>query len=131
MKNTYADTVKSTMRKGDHRGNRITLRDLERGTSFSYEHLRKVVAGEPVVSEECNIAICKFLGLDADAMWHLAKSEKLRKRHPEFAPSILAPADTTLRELWSELTKDQRNQLLDIAKGMAQQNRVTRQLAPA
>jgi hypothetical protein len=128
-KGCYADVIRTTMRKGDKDGMRITLRDLEKATEFSYEHLRKVCAGEPVVSEECNADICRVLKLDEAEMWALAKAEKFQRKNPEVHPSVLVPQDATLRACWSDLTRAQKQQILDIAKGMATQNRALKQLA--
>jgi hypothetical protein len=117
------------MRKGNKDGLRITLRDLEKGTEFSYEHLRKVCAGEPVVSEECNRDICRFLKLNEEEMWHLAKAEKFRRKNPEVMPSVLVPQDASLKECWSDLTRQQKQQIVEIAKGMATMNRAQKAIA--
>jgi hypothetical protein len=133
MQSEYAEIVRRAMKNGGRTPNkgRITRRQLEKGARYSYEHLRKILAGEAVASEECNAAICRFLGLDEHEMWQIARAEKLRHKHPDIASRILAPADTALREVWNELTQEQKLQLKKLAEGMAAQNKIRHDLAAA
>jgi transcriptional regulator with XRE-family HTH domain len=136
MTESYAQILGRAMKKGkpdkDGVRRKVTRRQLARGIGKSYEHIRKVLQGEPVLSEEFNAAVCKFFGLDEQEMWRIAFAEKLQKRNPRaVAPSVLAPQDNTLRKIWDELTRDQRAQLLEIAKGMHQMNRAHQDLVEA
>ena len=74
----FAQTVLSAMRD---RG--WSLRDVARelkvaGHRGSYEHIRKAASGGLIFSRKFSDGLCEVLGLDAAAMWDIAKWEKLR-----------------------------------------------------
>jgi hypothetical protein len=116
---SYADLVAAAMRQATPP---MDLRALEAAANYSYEHLRKILSGEPVVSGDCNEAICLALGLDVNRMWELATREKAQRRYPHLTRTILCPEDGRLREAWRDLTSDQKNRLVIIALGMSAEN---------
>ena len=104
-------------------GENLTRRGLERllaenGTPYSYEHIRKMLAGEPVASEECNEAVCAILGLDAEKFWAQAQAEKSIRRFGTGVTRMAAPNDARMRELWERLDETDRNSMIQWAEGV-------------
>jgi len=61
----------------------VTAAELANTTGYSYEQVRRVLKGEPIVSDQLNVLLCARLSLDPAGMWALALHEKsLRKRGP-------------------------------------------------
>lgn len=118
---TYAELVRDAMRR-----RRLNRRDLEKMTNYSYEHVRKVVAGMPLMSEDFNDKLCEALGLDGKEMWRIAQVEKLRK-NGKLQIAMTMPS-TEFKGLWSDLQPDDQETLLSIAKGMALRRREERNL---
>ena len=108
----YAARLRWTMAE-----KRTSIRDLSRRTLFSYEHLRKVCAGMPVLSQACNAAICSAVGLQADTheMWELAQKEKLEARFGSALAAARTPSP--IGQLWRRLSQDEQQRLLRIADG--------------
>src|SRR4051812_46223387 len=116
---TYAELVRKAMRaKG------MTRRDLEKAIDYSYEHIRKVVSGLPLMSEDFNDKVCRVLELDAPAMWAIAQGEKLKRTYGSI-PTVALPTNR-LKELWSELSADDQAAIMTIAEGMAARRRAER-----
>lgn len=59
----------------------VTVRDLGGATGYSYEYLRKVVAGTQLASRTIHERLSKILGIDADAAWREATA-RARARRP-------------------------------------------------
>jgi hypothetical protein len=109
---SYAEIVRLRMKTADNpTGAPLTIRDTANQLDYSYEHLRKVLAGEPVASKEFNTALCKLLGLDTDRMWEIAQLEKARHRFRDAAGAIAQ--DARLQKAWDQLTDVDRQHLLD------------------
>lgn len=99
----------------------------ESGHRYSYEHLRKTLAGEPVVSEELNEQLCIILRLDTDKMWQTVLGEKAIRRFGGFTvKSVQPPENSRFRTIWPKLKDDQQDKLLTIAEGWAVENEVER-----
>lgn len=116
----YAQRLRAAMRAG--RGARkrpVSTRQLSEEVGRSYEHCRKVLAGEPVVSEEMNDDICAFLGLDRDEMWRLASSEKAQRKLSAVGLAVPELHDARLRAAWDKLSAQNRDRLLRIAEVLA------------
>lgn len=110
----------------DSRGKAITLRGLSRSTGFSYEHVRRVLGGDPVASRRFNAAIAKALGLDEEAMWQVAQRDKLARKYgqpavPYNATGALGEGElpAKLIQLWRQLTAQDRARVLAIIEGLA------------
>jgi len=58
----------------------ITAADLAALTGYSYEQLRRILKGEPIVSDQLNQLLCSRLALDPSAMWSVALHEKAMRR---------------------------------------------------
>jgi hypothetical protein len=106
----------------------ISTRDLERLSTYSYEHIRKILNGLSVQSEDCNAALCKALGMKEDEMWALAKREKMLEKYSDevFTGMFHAPNDTFIRDAWPDLTNYQKDRLKKIVEGMVEENRSSR-----
>lgn len=123
----------------------LTLRNLEKLTSYSYEHIRKVVSGIPCGSRAFNREVCKLLGLNENDLWRIALSEKPRtralalvieearrsavSRHvgPSSDEDVPPPAQLGLAkrmdgdlsdgDIWKRLTRNEQLRLVRIADG--------------
>src|SRR4051812_34348642 len=83
----YARLLHEAMQRWSAKtGKRLTISDLHRmaqdsgGHPYSYELFRKILAGEPIVSEESNAVLCRLLKLDERRMWRIALAEKQLRR---------------------------------------------------
>jgi hypothetical protein len=52
------------------------MREVGRAIDFSYEHVRKAVAGEVAFTREFSDALSHELGLDAGEMWATAERQR-------------------------------------------------------
>ena len=116
---TYAEIVRAAIQDPK---NRRSIREVGREIDFSYEHVRKVVAGEVTFTREFSDALSRYLGLDADDMWTLAQTEKLRKRFEGAELPVEFPKDTRVKEIWQGLNDVQRDAWIKIGQGWAQAN---------
>jgi hypothetical protein len=131
-KNAYAAAITEAMEAQGR-----TLRDLERAIpSYSYEHIRSVVAGDGTsFRKDLNDGICDYLDLDRDKMWATMQEIRAERKFGIKAPSsrmrVVPPPDGTLRKVWAGLSSEQKAQIVRIAAGMAEQNKAMRDLAQA
>jgi transcriptional regulator with XRE-family HTH domain len=72
----YAAAVRRAMESS-----RLTAADLANTTGYSYEQVRRVLKGEPIVSDQLNGLLCARLSLDVASMWALALHEKSIRKH--------------------------------------------------
>lgn len=108
---TFAEHMRKAMRSQG-----VTLRDLEKVTEFSYEHMRKIRAGRPLLSKEVCDMICEHLGLDKKAMWALVEVEKMKNKFGEVPAELIPPADDRLKQYWGVLTRDEKSEIVAIAE---------------
>lgn len=129
---SYGARVRAKLKSADNaQGRSLTLRELARLTGYSYEHVRKVMLGEPVGSVDFNRHLSQALGLDPDEMWQLALYEKAQRKYG--AGSSLArvalPPEHTVAMLWEKLSEESRRQVVTIMEGLAARDEVARTLA--
>ena len=111
----WADLVRIAMKSTTNAtGAPVTLRQLSKAVGFSYERTRTAVAGVAPFSKSLNDCVCKYLGLDADHLWHLAQAEKLQKKYGAAMANI--PKDQRLADLWERLGETERNRIIHIAE---------------
>jgi hypothetical protein len=114
---TYSEAIRERMKGSTNAlGRPITLRQLATHLGRSYEHCRKIVSGEPSISEEMNRDLCRVLHLDPSEMWTVAQREKVARRYPSFAPGT--PPKGELAQLWPLLTPRQKTALLGLVRSM-------------
>lgn len=119
----YGEIIREKMQSNDNKqGHPVTIRMLERSTQYTYEHIRKVVKGMPVVSEELNQLLCDILGLDAQKMWSIAEKEKAKRKFASGPVAYIPPSDQRFRDIWPRLTQPDIERLFKIAEGMALMN---------
>jgi hypothetical protein len=98
---SYADVVKDQLQNPLHRR---SMREVGRAIDYSYEHVRKVVAGQLTFTREFNDALRHELQLNPEEMWRLAQNERHRKRFDEAdLPADIHKKDPRLREIWDAL----------------------------
>ena len=116
---TYADIVRDVLQ---HPRDRKSMREVSRNIGYSYEHLRKVLAGELTFTKPFSDALSQELGLDASQMWALAQTLKLRKKFEGANLPLDFPRDTRIKEIWAALTEAQRDAWIKVGQGWAQAN---------
>jgi hypothetical protein len=124
-KQSYAEIVRIRMKTAENaKGHPLTIRQLEKELDYSYEHIRKVVQGEPVVSRLLNDKLCDILLLNRDAMWDLAQKEKMERK---FGPEIIAMSapDSSLQTLWSQLSKESKKRVANLVRALADADSAT------
>jgi hypothetical protein len=104
-------------------GDRKSMRQVGREIGYSYEHVRKIVAGEVTFTKEFSDALSRSLGLQPESMWQLAQTEKLRKRFEGADLPVAFPKDTRLKEIWQGLNDVQRDAWIKIGEGWMQANK--------
>jgi hypothetical protein len=115
------------MKTGDNpQHRRMTIREVSNDIGCSYEHVRKVLAGEPVMSRDITDSISRLLGLDADQMWALAESEKSHRRFPN-AANAFGKVDARLMESWVELDDTDRECVVRVTKALAVRAAIAKQ----
>ncbi len=72
---TYAATIRQAMTACN-----VTAAELASAAGYSYEQIRRVLKGEPIVSDQLNQLLCARLSLDGPVMWRLAQHEKNLRR---------------------------------------------------
>jgi len=80
---TYAAAIRQAM---DAR--HVTAAELASLTGYSYEQLRRILKGEPIVSDQLNQLLCNRLALDASSMWSVALHEKALRRFNSQPPGV-------------------------------------------
>lgn len=116
---SYAEKIRLAMKTGENPTTEVlSIREVARRLGYSYEHVRKVYNGEPVVSVEFNAAICKLLGLNADIMWRQARLEKLKDRFGIPEGELLPPDNKKFAAVFEQLPDDKKKELLMVAEGM-------------
>ncbi len=83
---------------------------------YSYEHVRKVVAGELTFTQEFSDALCEELGIDAHQMWRLAQLRNCSQgtQGADFEADV--PKDPRLKEIWDALDATGREALIQIGR---------------
>lgn len=129
---TYAEIIRSKIRTADNpTGRPIALRDLAKALGYSYEHLRKCIIGEPVVSKELNEKLCAYLALDSDSMFEQMEREKIARRWKHVPHALRPLPGTPLAEVWAQLSEADRELLTRIANALAHPRREAEALAAA
>lgn len=123
MSDTYGELLRKAMRNQHPPITRTKLQAMMDG-QFSYEHVRKIVGGLPLMSEKFNDEVCKALHLDPAAMWQVALREKMARSGADLTAMMMP--DPRLKDFWAELSKDDRERLLSIAQGMVETRRAER-----
>jgi hypothetical protein len=100
---SYAQIVKAKIQ--DPR-NRKSMREVGRNIDYSYEHVRKVMAGQVTFTREFNNALCSELGLNAEEMWQLAQNEKLRAKYGNLPAQL--PKDVRVEQIWGAMNNVQK-----------------------
>ena len=116
--NTYSENLRWFMNTTESAlGRPISIRQLEKATGFCYEHLRKAYKGEELVGEECNIAICRVLGISAEDMQFLADNERFSRRHGRRPFQLMEGEE--LVSAWERLEPTQREAVTKFAESLA------------
>jgi plasmid maintenance system antidote protein VapI len=93
----------------------MSIRELSHHIGCSYEQVRKIVNGEPVVGAELNEKICSLLGLGTDEMWKKAQAEKSVRR---FGTTVQEHVPPALAALWQRATPSERTEIRIMFEGM-------------
>ena len=80
---TYAAAIRQAM---DAR--HVTAAALASITGYSYEQVRRILKGEPIVSDQLNQLLCRCLALDPSTMWSVALHEKALRRFTSRSPGV-------------------------------------------
>jgi len=106
----------------------VTLRDLAKKLGVSYEYVRRVVRGEALPASPRLKKIATELGLDQAELESLAEQDRVQKKFPGIVPQPeKLPADMNLmRQLWDDLGKAEREDLIFIADRWAKRRRMTK-----
>jgi len=109
---TYAAAVRQAMA-----ARHVTAAELASVTGYSYEQLRRVLKGEPIVSDQLNQLLCSRLALDASTMWSVALHEKALRRFSSQPPGI-EPVEEQTRLLagFARLSESDKRRVLKLLR---------------
>jgi hypothetical protein len=117
-RNRYSQALRLAMTTTNNpTGHSISIRQLSQALGYSYEHIRKILAGQPAGSREFNDIMCGYLGLDTNVMWRLAQEEKVALKYGHDL-GVRLPKDTRLVDFWNQLDATDRERLVKVAEGM-------------
>lgn len=105
-------------RQNSH-GRALSIRDLATAVGRSYEHLRKVLAGQPVLSARLNEALCTVLLLDPVPMWQTAGAEKLKRKAKSLGMIAMGSLGIPFNREWQMLDQDERDAIETLIHGAA------------
>jgi transcriptional regulator with XRE-family HTH domain len=105
---TYAATIRRAM-DALH----ISAAHLASATGYSYEQLRRILKGEPIVSEQLNQLLCARLGLDPASTWSVALQEKaVRRLAPQSGETTAQDEQRHLLAGFARLSDGERRRVL-------------------
>lgn len=120
---SYARVLQQAMIDKDIDTHDLADRTKEYGQGYGYEHLRKILQGNPSLSEDCNAVLSKILALDPEQMWQLATAEKIERRFGQISGTMVSPDNARMRNVWPLLEPSEQERLLKAAEGfVAQRN---------
>lgn len=123
---TYAETLRAAMVD-----RRLGVRTLSQTVGRSYEHIRKLAMGDPVVSRSLNKALCEVLHLSESEMWAKARKEKALARYgADSLAGVLDSQGQAFFALWGRLERRDRAILTRVAEGLAGVRRRERRKKP-
>jgi transcriptional regulator with XRE-family HTH domain len=103
----------------------LSIRDLAAKLDITYEHVRRITRGEGVPSKFVLKAVCEALGLNFKEAEKLATADRIQKKYGD-VPLELAgkePELEPLERVWSELSEEQKRNILSMAQAWARSNR--------
>jgi hypothetical protein len=114
----------------------VSLRDLEKYTEMTYEHVRRLAKGDARPSRPMLKMVCDCLQLDFNHMQWLLASEKVRAKYGQPIERLLGkhPDLVLLQQTWPMLSQEHRGKLLNLAQELAEdalEERTSKQLAEA
>jgi hypothetical protein len=117
---SYAEAIRDRLESAHNMwGKPASIRMLAAAVGMSYEHIRKILAGKPVASEELNRRLARALRFDPVDLWELARREKAARRFGTGIFSDGLPSSRRLRNVWRRLSPDDQATVLRIAEGLA------------
>jgi hypothetical protein len=95
---------------------------------ITYEHARKIVRGVAFPSKLLLPKICRALGLDKEEMTRLVISDRLKKKYGNIPSELAGETERSVKigRLLPRLTDEQFENLLGMAEGWANRNRVAK-----
>lgn len=95
----------------------VTAAELASVTGYSYEQLRRVLKGEPIVSDQLNQLLCSRLALDPSTMWSVALHEKALRRFSSQPPGV-EPVEEQTRLLagFARLSESDKRRVLKLLR---------------
>jgi transcriptional regulator with XRE-family HTH domain len=132
MATTMTETKMNNTRVGEIISNAmeeqgVSIRDLSVKLETTYEHVRRIVRGEGVPSKFLLKLICDHLGLEYREVEREAMTDRVeRKFGGSLPPDILGkrnPELDPIERAWTNLTEEQKHDLVSMAKSWSQRNR--------
>src|SRR5581483_8718113 len=104
----------------------LSTRQLAKSLDITYEHARRILKGEGIPSKYVLREIATVLEMDLRDLECAANIDRVRKRFGN-VPAISINAELLpIQEAWSDLTAEQRTDLIDLAQKWARRNRAQR-----
>ena len=95
----------------------VTAAELANITGYSYEQVRRILKGEPIVSDQLNQLLCTRLALDRSSVWSIALHEKAVRRFTSKPPGF-EPLEEQTRLLagFARLSDDDKRRVLKLLR---------------
>jgi transcriptional regulator with XRE-family HTH domain len=111
----------------------MSIKDLSRRLTVSYEHARRIVRGECVPSNLALRMICQELGLDLGKIDRLATADRIKHKYGKVPAEISGkkPSLEPLERVWDQLLVGQQEDLIAMAHSWYQRNHMGVNINPA
>lgn len=119
QRETYAENLRWAAKTRENpQGRPLAVREIANGIGYSYELVRSALleARPLAISRQANDKLCDYLGLPKEEMWVLAMKEKHSNRAGFRLPDLKDKEGLALSALWPELTADEREVVLEVAR---------------
>jgi transcriptional regulator with XRE-family HTH domain len=111
----------------------VSVAELSKRVDVSYEMARKTAGGTQLPSKRLLKDICSVLGLDFRSVDDMRKSEQIRRKHGTL-PAALSnknPELQPIEEVWSFLGAEEKQQIVDLVRLLAERRLAEKHLRPA
>ena len=113
------DVGELLLRKMEDKG--ISIRVMAIKTGVVYEHVRRVVRGEGIPSEELLKLMCDVLGINYKDAEKLATADKMLRRYGVTSAEVAGrkPGLEPIERLWDSITESQRQDVIALVQSMS------------
>lgn len=122
IKTLFSEKLKARMEELD-----MSIINLSDATGATYEHVRRVAAGDSLPSPYFLRTVCGVIGLDFEEMNKVISADKVRTKYGKALPELLMagkdPSLAPVEKIWTKLKDEQKVAIIRQANQYIQENR--------